>query len=333
MWEFGNNNYLTKMLSPYGIELFLRLVFAHLLADFVCQPDSWVNDRSGRGWRSRSLVYHAVVTGVLALLSVNLWNIMLILKDPAALPGLISQLWLPLVSAFVLITVSHFAIDGSKPYLKAFFQKRASNTGDQKGEDDEPACVLIIDQAIHLAVLLFVLMVILYPQASLLYPSGDPVGIVKIWIVLIAYLLILWPSGVLISRITQTWRAGKGTTEVQTALRFDYDSSHQEREICTRFGKPQEADALDKAGRWIGYLERLLIVTFILAGDYTAIGFLAAAKGLFRFNDPKRAEYVIVGTLLSFAIAVLIGAAVRCLLGLSGTGTMDQCLSELVQIF
>ncbi len=339
------------MLPLASIELFLRLVFAHLLADFVFQPDSWVNDRSDKGWDSKYLMYHAIVVGALAFLFVNLWNIVLIaqglsahlefspplwntlalvLTDPRPFLVYWLQLWIPILYPFVFITVSHFVIDGSKPYLTAFFQKRASNKGDQMRKDDEPARILIIDQTAHLIVLLVVL-AILYPQTSLLYPFGDPAGFVKIWIVFIAYLLILWPSGILISRITRIWQAGKGTTEVQMALRFDSDSPQPEGEICTRFGKHQEADALDKAGRWIGYLERLLIVTFILAGDYTAIGFLAAAKGLFRFNDPKRAEYVIVGTLLSFTIAVLIGAAAACLLGLNGTGTIDQCLAELFQ--
>ncbi len=321
MWEFGNNNYLTEMLSPYGIELFLRLIFVHLLTDFVFQPDCWVRDRSDNGWDSKYLIYHAVVTGLSALLFVNLWNIVIFLRDPAVLPEFLYQLWIPLLYTFILIAVSHFIIDGLKPRLKVICQKIVKMVNceeEQKDKDNEPVCVLIIDQIAYLIVLLIVL-AILYPQALLLYPFGDPLGIIKIWIVLIAFLLILWPSGILISRITQIWRTGKDIAEVQAAFLINYDSPLLAGEICTRIKKPQETDALDKAGRWIGYLERLLIVTFILAGDYTAIGFLVAAKGLFRFNDPKRAEYVIVGTLLSFTTAVFIGATAKYLINLGGT--------------
>jgi len=321
MRELGYNNYLTEMLPPYGIELFLRLIFVHLLADFVFQPDCWMRDRPDNGWDSKYLVYHAVVAGLSALLFVNLWNIVLILRDPAAFPEFLSQLWIPLLYAFILIAVSHFIIDGLKPGLEVICQKivKIMNCKEkQKDKDNEPVCVLIIDQIAHLIVL-FIVLAILYPQALLLYPFGDPIRINKIWIVLIAFLLILWPSGILISRITRIWRTGKDIAGVQAAFLIDYDFSLLAGESCTRIEKPQEIDALDKGGRWIGYLERLLIVTFILVGDYTAIGFLVAAKGLFRFNDSKRAEYVIVGTLLSFTIAVLIGATARYLINLSGT--------------
>lgn len=348
MSKFEKSNYLTEMLPLYGTELFLRLIFAHFLADFVFQPDSWVKDRSDNGWNSNSLIYHAVVTGLSVLLFVNLWNIVLALKDlpspleiPSLLwnnlavfsePGSYLAYWLPFLSLFFIITISHFVIDGFKPRLTMICQQRVKMMNcKEEQKDNEPICVLIIDQIAHLIVLLIVL-IILYPQASPLYPFGEPVGIVKIWIVLIAFFLILWPSGILISRITQIWRAGKETTGVQTAFRINYDSSHLAGEICTRIEEPPETDTLDKAGRWIGYVERLLIVTFILAGNYTAVGFLVTAKGLFRFNDPKKAEYVIIGTLLSFTIAVLIGTAVNYLIHLGGTEAIDLCISELLQM-
>ena len=58
-------------------------------------------------------------------------------------------------------------------------------------------------------------------------------------------------------------------------------------------------------GRVIGYLERGLITLFILAGYPAGIGFLIAAKSVFRFgeltdsNRRWQAEYIIIGTLLS----------------------------------
>ena len=38
---------------------------------------------------------------------------------------------------------------------------------------------------------------------------------------------------------------------------------------------------------WIGFFERFLIFTFILINQYTAIGFLIAAKSVLRFNDKE----------------------------------------------
>ena len=73
---------------------------------------------------------------------------------------------------------------------------------------------------------------------------------------------------------------------------------------------------LPHAGKWIGYLERILILTFILTGNLEGVGFLLAAKSVFRFGDLNKAkdikitEYVMIGTLISFTIAILVGYAV-----------------------
>ena len=60
---------------------------------------------------------------------------------------------------------------------------------------------------------------------------------------------------------------------------------------------------------WIGILERILILIFVTTGQFSAIGFLIAAKSVFRFNDAredgnKRAEFFLLGTLISFTLAI-----------------------------
>lgn len=70
---------------------------------------------------------------------------------------------------------------------------------------------------------------------------------------------------------------------------------------------------LPNAGKWIGVIERLLSYIFVLMGEFEAIGFLIAAKSILRFNDKDvaKSEYVLVGTLLSFASAIVIGMIVK----------------------
>ncbi len=66
-------------------------------------------------------------------------------------------------------------------------------------------------------------------------------------------------------------------------------------------------------GRLIGLLERIFVFVFVLLGQYTAIGFILAAKGVARFQDFKSrtfAEYVLIGTLLSTLLAMAVGYAV-----------------------
>lgn len=78
--------------------------------------------------------------------------------------------------------------------------------------------------------------------------------------------------------------------------------------------KPQEHknEALSHAGAYIGMLERLFIFGFIVIHYWEGIGFLLAAKSVFRFGDLSRAEdrklteYILIGTLLSFGLAILI---------------------------
>src|SRR5262249_7587591 len=66
---------------------------------------------------------------------------------------------------------------------------------------------------------------------------------------------------------------------------------------------------LVNAGLWIGILERTLIYIFIVTAHWEGIGFLLAAKSVFRFGDLTNSkdisltEYIMVGTLLSFCLA------------------------------
>ncbi|WP_452223541.1 DUF3307 domain-containing protein [Lacinutrix chionoecetis] len=73
------------------------------------------------------------------------------------------------------------------------------------------------------------------------------------------------------------------------------------------------SNALENAGAYIGILERLFVFLFIITNHWEGVGFLMAAKSIFRFGDLSKAkdrkltEYVLIGTLLSFGIAILAG--------------------------
>ena len=76
-------------------------------------------------------------------------------------------------------------------------------------------------------------------------------------------------------------------------------------------------DSIKNIGRYIGWVERFLILTLTLVGNYSGIGLVLAAKGLLRLGDNRKfAEYVIFGTLLSFSLAFAIGLVMRLLLRL-----------------
>ncbi len=84
--------------------------------------------------------------------------------------------------------------------------------------------------------------------------------------------------------------------------------------------RPPDDDTLQNAGSFIGMLERLFILLFVLIGRWEGVGFLIAAKSVFRFADikgqPNRklTEYFLIGTLLSIGLAILTGLAMNYLL-------------------
>lgn len=109
-----------------------------------------------------------------------------------------------------------------------------------------------------------------------------------------AYLIVIFPTGFLIGKATKRW---------QDEIEINY-----------------KATSLDSAGRYIGIFERILVLTFIITNNFAAIGFLIAAKSILRFSDKsetgarKQTEYVLIGTLMSFAITILLGLLIKFLI-------------------
>jgi hypothetical protein len=118
-------------------------------------------------------------------------------------------------------------------------------------------------------------------------------------IIAISYLLVCKPASVIIS----------------LALKKHTDSLTQHSNGSTENTTIEENEniGLVSAGAWIGYIERCLAISFIFMGQFAGIGFLVATKTIFRFGDltknkdMKLTEYMMLGTLLSYAIALFIG--------------------------
>jgi hypothetical protein len=85
----------------------------------------------------------------------------------------------------------------------------------------------------------------------------------------------------------------------------------------------EQRPGIDGAGSIIGVLERLLVTSFVLfwpAYGAAAIGLIFSAKSIARFpemgkeNGTQFAEYYLVGTLTSFAVAIGAGMLARAYL-------------------
>lgn len=147
----------------------------------------------------------------------------------------------------------------------------------------------LIDQLAHIAVMIGMWWALYADQGiELAWLSGIAQS-GTFWAILIGYMLMLKPSSLLISMFIRGWAPSNG----------------------------MQAQGMPNAGKWIGYIERVLILTFVITGNIEAVGFLLAAKSIFRFGDLNKAreikitEYVLLGTLASFSIALLTGFAIN----------------------
>lgn len=96
---------------------------------------------------------------------------------------------------------------------------------------------------------------------------------------------------------------------------------------------------LDGAGKKIGFFERALVFVLVFADAPAAIGFLITAKSILRFSDMsrsdsdkssltqrERSEYVIIGTLASFAWAVSVAYITKYMFSVVGTASWSGLL-------
>jgi len=142
----------------------------------------------------------------------------------------------------------------------------------------------VADQMLHLITI--VLIASLYKKVTVDFTVFDN----QFWILITGILFLTKPTSIIIKNIISIW---------------------------TPESKNKNDDSLENAGNYIGIFERLFVFCFILTGHFEAIGFLLAAKSIFRFGDLKEAkdrkltEYVLIGTLLSFGLALFTGLLVQ----------------------
>ena len=154
--------------SQHDVLLLLRLIVAHVIADFLLQKYSWVNHRLEKQWASGWLYLHGAITGVLAYIFAGIWNVV----------------WLPFI-----IFISHAALDGLK----------------SKGKDT--ARYFLLDQLGHL-IAIFVCWILLINVNILDFVTllTAKTSNVRFWTVTLSYIIVIWPAGIWIGKATEPWR-------------------------------------------------------------------------------------------------------------------------------
>ncbi|MEQ9580655.1 MAG: DUF3307 domain-containing protein [Arenibacter sp.] len=224
--------------------LFTKLLLAHLLGDFLFQPNKWVVHKEANKIASKYLYLHILVHVIINMLL--LWDL---------------KLW----RWVLVIGISHYFIDLSKIYANPYFKNKA--------------IPFFIDQVLHL--------IVLYCCAFNSDLVEHTVGLFleMNWPLVTAVVFASYPSSIIMAKLLEG---------MSDRIELDHKS-------------------LPNAGKYIGILERVFVLIFIILGRWEAIGLLITAKSVFRFNDLKESnsrkltEYILIGTLLSFGLAIITG--------------------------
>lgn len=151
---------------------------------------------------------------------------------------------------------------------------------------------LLISQLFHLLVLITTWLVYTRNFSALIDMIGFFKSDYKVLIILAAYTWIVFP----VSMIIKLTVAALITQSISNKV---------------------DEDEIQHAGKYIGIFERVIILTLVLLNQYEAIGFLITGKSIIRMNSRGQTEYVLAGTLMSYAYAILTGILVNYLLGWS----------------
>ena len=230
------------------VALFLSLVLAHLVGDFLLQPTTWVKDKKKKKIKSKYLYYHVGVHFLLLLITTQF--------DSNYFLGIL------------FVALSHFGIDCAKLY----FEKKKTEK-----------LWFFADQLLHLLVIAIVVYCYFPYQIPIcnLY-SQENLALIT------ALVLVTYVSAIVLKVLLSKW---------------------SDQLIKT--------DDTNNAGKYIGILERLFIFFFVVMNFWEGIGFLLAAKSIFRFGDLKESkdvrltEYILIGTLLSFGLGILCAMLYR----------------------
>lgn len=137
-----------------------------------------------------------------------------------------------------------------------------------------------IDQILHIVIILST--VLLFNKIAGLNPIVEITPGVRPLLIIAGYIVCAKPANIFIRQILKA---------------FDIELPSQGNE------------ELPNAGKLIGITERFLVFTFIIVNQFEAVGFLIAAKSILRFKEDNtvKTEYVLIGTMLSFGIAITSG--------------------------
>lgn len=258
----------------------LLSIVAHIMADFVFQ-----SEKVAAG-KVRLKIAGIVIHGVTVL---------------GTLLVLLAGYELFTVVIFAgLITISHLLVD----IIKIICFKASDKSRDLVG--------FLLDQAVHLGLIFLIWQTFDFQPNPVLAGIGNWILPAKAVAKLQPHLLVVQPvltwNQFLVGAIVYGYVCFGGIFLIGKML--DWLKKGDRLAVMGRSG-------MDRTGRWIGIIERLMVMTMVVSDALGAVAFILTAKSIARFNelnDRKFAEYYLVGTLSSTALAICGGFILSYLL-------------------
>ena len=211
------------------------------------------------------------------------------------------KITLPVAGACVAVAVLHWLIR-QFPLSRVVGGKR-EGAREQFAAADALACAVLSAGTALLVGLVLVRTPIQNRYVSFAYRTNWPLDWPQVYAWVIGYMLSL----------------GFGSVVVGWLLAGLQKEGSQEQAMPDANTAPP-GDAGDKgirhAGRLIGFFEGFIVMTLVALGQWSAIGFLIAAKALGRIkqlDERAFAEYFLIGTLANVSVAIIAGVLVRWL--------------------
>lgn len=263
-------------MNGIGTQLLIALFAAHVIGDFLLQNEKIAVNKH----RTSILTLHAMGAGFAAYLACGLWRLW----------------WI-----FAATAVSHWILDRLK--LRMPRQRLRSFLADQ-------AAHLIVVVVLSLTAAKVTYHAAVWPQLS--GPGRE--FFLKTLLMAAGLLLAGKAGGILIELWVRPLLFGMNRENRKIAGEAAPAGNPT---VGSKSFSPPCPRGLPNAGRIIGQMERLLIFMLVFAGEPGGIGFLVAAKSVFRFGELKEpsnrmeAEYILIGTLISFVYGIAVAYGTR----------------------
>lgn len=227
------------------------------------------------------------------------------------------------------IVLSHFIIDGVKGFVHKYLKQRHAKIREERFHKWEKY-IYILDQIAHYTVIIVVSyhcwcnydVVVLECICTMIDMYKITLtDLVKVFVIIVSmYKPVNITYSVLFSDFKPAENVKNGASisrsskAVMGMIKGNGEVFQFEGELLdlkdNLVEEKKKSKSVKKAGSYIGFFERIIIIIFISLEAYSAIGFVLTAKSVARYDnitkDQQFAEYFLIGTLYSMAMCLVV---------------------------